>query len=52
MNWTEDEIYHIEATADDYGVDYNTAYVIANLLGKEELYDGFVCAIQDAEVYL
>lgn len=46
--WTEEEIEHIEAIADECGVDMSSAYAMADLLGKDELYDGFVTAMEDA----
>lgn len=51
-NWTKEEIEHIEDTADEYGVDYETAYVLAETLGRSELFDGLVSILQDYECFM
>lgn len=50
-NWTAKEIEYIEDVADEYGVCNEDAYAIANLLGVEELYDGFLIAMEDASAF-
>lgn len=50
--WTDEQKEYIESVADDYGVDYITAYNLADMLGESELYDGFIASMQDAECYV
>jgi len=50
--WTFEQRQHIEDTADEYSLDYNSAYAIADLLGVDEIHDGFITACQDAEYYI
>ncbi|MDA3854901.1 MAG: hypothetical protein PF569_01485 [Candidatus Woesearchaeota archaeon] len=47
--WTKEERQHIEDVADDYGVSHDTAYYLAELLGRNELRDGFMTSMQDIE---
>lgn len=46
--WTKEEQEHIESFADAYNVDYMIAYILAETLGRDELYDGFVSSIEDS----
>ena len=39
---------YLNCLADDYGVDKETVYALANLLGKSEDFDGLVSSVQDA----
>lgn len=39
---------YIREMAEDCGVDYQTALMLADLLGDEELFDGFVTGLEDA----
>ena len=47
--WSSREDY-IRDMADTFGVDYQTALMLADLLGDTELFDGFVSALEDAEM--
>ena len=38
---------YIRDMAESVGVDYQTALMLADLLGDEELYDGFVTSLED-----
>lgn len=51
MKWTEDEMEYIEDMADAYGMDEETAYLLADLLGESELYDGFIAELEDWEEF-
>ena len=48
-DWTKEQEEYIESIADDYGVNYESAYIVAELLGVDELYDGFISSMQDIE---
>ena len=50
--WTKEEVEHIEDTAEEYGVDIETAYVLAETLGRGELYDSYITSIEDAEYFM
>ena len=47
--WDSREDY-IRDIAEEWGVDYQTALMLADLLGDEELFDGFVTGLEDAEM--
>ena len=47
MNWTKEQRKQIEEIADNNGIDLDIAYAIADMLGPDELYDGFVTELQD-----
>lgn len=51
MEWTKDEMEYIEDMADAYDMDEATAYLLADLLGESELYDGFIAALEDWEEF-
>ena len=40
---------YLESLADEYGVDTETVFAIAKLLGPDEDFDGLISAIEDAE---
>ena len=42
-NWKE----YVRDIADDYGVDFENAWTLFELLGELEAYDGFITMIQD-----
>ena len=42
---------YLEALADDYGVDVNTVFALAYLLGPTEDFDGLVSAVEDLEEF-
>ncbi len=42
-NWRE----YVKGVADEYGVDFDTAWTIFDLLGPSEAFDGFVTTIED-----
>ena len=48
--WDSREEY-IRDIAEDCGVDYQTALMLADLLGDDELFDGFVTGLEDAGLY-
>lgn len=41
---------YIRDMAECHGIDYTTAEMLADLLGDEELFDGFVSSLEDAEM--
>ena len=47
----EDRNDYLDCLADDYGVDVETVYALADLLGSEEDFDGLIVALEDAEMY-
>lgn len=42
---------YLETMADDYGVDNEVIYCLADLLGEDEDFDGLVCALEDYEMF-
>jgi hypothetical protein len=38
---------YLESLAEDYGVDVSTVFILADLLGPEEDFDGLVSTLQD-----
>ena len=40
---------YLNTLADDSGVERSTVYMLADLLGPSEDFDGLVCAVEDAE---
>jgi len=38
---------YIQEQAENYGVPYDTALAIFELLGESEMYDGFISAMED-----
>ncbi|MNF53504.1 hypothetical protein D3C85_527480 [compost metagenome] len=51
INWEEkgyeSREHYILQMAEDYDVDPEGAISLAEILGDEELFDGFICALQD-----
>ncbi len=52
MDWTVKEKAYLDGLAEDYGVDVTTVYALADMLGREELADGLINALEDASEYL
>lgn len=46
-NEVNDRIEYLDGLADDYGIDPDTVYAIADILGENEDYDGLVTTLQD-----
>lgn len=42
---------YLQDLADEYGVEYETANMLYELLGEDELFDGVVSGMADAERY-
>lgn len=38
--------------AEDYGVDAETVFALADVLGEDEDFDGLIAALEDTEDYL
>lgn len=38
---------YLECLADEYGIDTNTVFTLASLLGKDEDFDALVSALED-----
>jgi hypothetical protein len=43
----EERKEYLNDLADNFGVDINTVYVLADLLGEDEDYDGLIVALED-----
>ena len=39
---------YLDNLADDFGVDRDTVYMLASMLGEPEDFDGLVCAVEGA----
>ena len=56
INWSDTEWKsrneYIEDMADTFGIDYESAHALADILGDEELFDGFLTALEDASMML
>ena len=46
-NGFENRKEYLQSLADDYGVDVDTVFAMAAMLGKSEDFDGLVTAIED-----
>lgn len=40
---------YLDSLADDFGIDNETVYALASILGKSEDFDGLVSALEDYE---
>jgi len=40
-------IKYVKEEADNYGVPFNEAWCLFDLLGESEMYDGFITMLQD-----
>jgi predicted regulator of amino acid metabolism with ACT domain len=38
---------YLNQLAEDYGIDRRTVYMLANMLGESEDYDGLICELED-----
>lgn len=45
--FTSERCEYLDGLADDYGVDRHAVYVLADLLGPNEDYDGLVSDLED-----
>ena len=43
----KEKIDYVRNEADNYGVPFNEAWCIFDLLGESEMYDGFITMLQD-----
>ena len=43
----EERKEYLNDLADNFGVDINTVYVLADLLGEDEDHDGLIVALED-----
>jgi hypothetical protein len=48
-NGYENRKEYLESLADDYGIDYGTVAMLANMLGASEDFDGLISALEDYE---
>lgn len=49
QNGYRDRKEYLESLADDYGVDVDTVFMLADMLGPNEDFDGLVTSLQDFE---
>lgn len=52
MNGYNNREEYLACIAEDYGVDLDTVYAIADLLGPNEDFDGLVTALEDLAAYI
>jgi hypothetical protein len=50
-NGYENRRDYLDSLADDFGVDKQTVYSLASILGSSEDFDGLINALEDAEIY-
>lgn len=50
MNGYKTRKDYLNCLADDFGVNRSTVYMLAELLGESEDFDGLVCAVEEAEM--
>ena len=50
LNGFTDRKDYLNALAEEYGVDSGTIFVLADMLGKSEDFDGLISSIQDMGV--
>lgn len=43
---------YLQHLADSYGVDYESVYTLADLLGDSEMFDGLIAALEDVEIMM
>ena len=43
---------YLNCLSEDYGVSIEDVYSLAEMLGKNEDFDGLVCALEDAELMM
>jgi len=43
----KEKIDYVRNEADNYGVPFNEAWCLFDLLGESEMYDGFITMLQD-----
>lgn len=48
-NGYENRRDYLDSLADDFGIDKQTVYAIASILGSSEDFDGLVTALEDGE---
>ena len=39
--------HYLDSLADDFGLDCSTVYMMADMLGPSEDFDGLICALDD-----
>lgn len=49
-NGFENRKEYLEDLADTYGIDVQTVFTLASILGSNEDFDGLVCALEDLEM--
>ena len=47
QNGYDNRKHYIKCQADDLGVDHDTAFMIASMLGPNEDFDGFITSLED-----
>lgn len=52
MNGYKDRNDYLRQLAEDYGVDLDTVYALADLLGPDEDFDGLVSQLEDLAAYI
>jgi len=52
MNGYKDRNDYLRQLAEDYGVDLDTVYALADLLGPDEDFDGLVTQLEDLAAYI
>jgi len=49
-NGFENRREYLKDLADTYGIDVQTVFTLASILGSNEDFDGLVCALEDLEM--
>jgi hypothetical protein len=42
---------YLESLSDEYGVDIDTVFILADILGESEDFDGLISSLEDASAY-
>ena len=50
-NGYKDRVEYLESLVDEYCVDSDVVFILAELLGEEEDFDGLISALEDANIY-
>ena len=49
QNGYADRDNYLTCLSEDYGVSIDDVYILAQMLGENEDFDGLICALEDAE---